>query len=386
VLRYVGLWDPDRDDAALLDACAAALERAGAPVRRLAADGGLVTRYRPLAPRGELVVRPARPRDAAGSGGLAQFTVDVDQVDAGGPRAWAALREALVRLAGDVRPLVLVCPVELGVDQLPEPPAEDAEEYFRTGWADLGRLPAWAGALGGVGDPVEGGGRWWSDDARLAGDAGPVADGRALSRRLYAAWVRAAQPPPAADRTVPPPLPPRPRVWFWDADRDEDALSDAVVDWSDGPEQAGLPARTVRIGNTGEPGWYPVELVPGADVPVAASLDMLRAAVAAVRPSWAALLPDAGFAVPGLDPAVPASGIVWNVWASTGWLGSERTARLRTALDGAHREEFAGGTLYVVQPGLVPGAHLAPWCADPPARTDHLVEAAAILAEAARAT
>ena len=115
-------------------------------------------------------------------------------------------------------------------------------------------------------------------------------------------------------------------------------------------------------------------------------LELLRRWVSVLRPTWGAFLPDSGIAVPGLTPEIPSTGVLPNVWVSGTWTADDLGRRLLAILDGAYREDFAGGTLLVTDPTLVPGAELAEWCHDPDARWDRLVDAAALLAALARSS
>ena len=74
------------------------------------------------------------------------------------------------------------------------------------------------------------------------------------------------------------------------------------------------------------------------------------------------------------------TGVLVNPWVSRDWAGAE-LAELETALAGAHREELAGGVLWVTEPGLadLPDAS---W-ADRDTRWDRLVDVAAILSRIA---
>jgi hypothetical protein len=109
----------------------------------------------------------------------------------------------------------------------------------------------------------------------------------------------------------------------------------------------------------------------------AAALDLLRATVAAVKPSWAAVQPAGGLAVPGMDPDLPMTGVLVNPWVSRSWAGEDGVARLDRVLAGAHREEVADGVLWVTDPRLadLPDGS---W-ADDDTRWERLVAAADLL-------
>lgn len=173
-----------------------------------------------------------------------------------------------------------------------------------------------------------------------------------------------------------------PELWFWAADRSDEQLIADVRSWA---TREGHPPDDVGVGPNGLPGWFPVVLELGEDVDAATGLVPLRRAVAAVHPSWAALLPESGIAVPGLAPDIPSTGVLPNVWVNDAWIDGQRE-RLLHVLEGAHREELAGGVLIMTDQDLVPDGRFADWCYDPAARWDRLVDAAAVLAAAARAS
>jgi hypothetical protein len=392
---WIGLWDPDRSDDQLLEACAAFLERQGARVNRIITEDGesavQFSHYQALCPPDDdMLVEPGR--EDGGPGGLVQIVVPVDYFDEH-PRlkpakAWARMRGALERLLADVRPLLMVCPVELPVDELPDPPPEISELLFDVGWVDPNRLDdrrrrAFDEALRGGPRAEVAGGWWWSADANLDPSGRGVEDAHALSRAVYSAWTGDAAPEPAEDEGWPSDMPTGlPELWFWSTDRDEDQLAADVSTWA---VSEGLPPESIKVGPNGEPGWFPVvsELDPAEDPKT--GLERLRRAVVSVRSSWAALLPESGIAIPGLTPDIPSTGVLPNVWVSDAWL-SDRRVRLEAVLDGAHREALAEGVLLVTDPALLPDGRFAGWCYDPAARWDRLVDAASVLAEAARAS
>jgi hypothetical protein len=389
---WIGLWDPERDDRELLEACAASLAGAGARVRRATGDDGramvVVDHYPALCPPGEeLAVEP--PRDAANlGGGLVALAVPLPWLDEqpDPAAAWARFLDALGRLLADVQPLLVACPVELGVDELPDPDPADADGLFQTGWVNHRRLDprrreAFDHALRDGPRAELAGGWWWSahPDRDPAGRG--AADGRGLSRAVYAAWTGHAAPEPPLAEVVEEAAG-EPQLWLWAADRDDHQLLADVAAWA---ERAGYQPGDVELGTEGAPGWLPVIVSLGAGTEPATGLARLRDVVGAVKPSWAALQPESGLLVPGVDPDIPSTGVLEHVWVSHGWIGGHLD-RLAEVLDGAHREELAGGTLFVTEPGLLPRDRLAGWAGDPEVRWDRLVEAAMVLAEAARAS
>jgi hypothetical protein len=391
---WIGMWDPERDDAALLEACAVSLEGAGARVRRTTHDDGramvVVDHYPALCPPGEdLAVEP--PRDASNlGGGLVATALRMPWFDEQPEpaAAWARFLEAIGRLLADVQPLLVACPVELGVDELPDPDPADADGLFRTGWVDPDRLDpprreAFDRALRDGPRTELAGGWWWSADPDRDPAHRGAADGSGLSRAIYAAWTGDAVPAaPLPVMTAADASASEPQLWWWAADRADGQLLADVAAWA---EREGYHQGDVELGTEGAPGWFPVIVSLGWGADPAGGLASLRRAVAAVRPSWAALQPESGLLVPGVDLEIPASGVLEHVWVGHDWIGG-RLDRLAQVLDGAHREELAGGTLFVTDPGLSPQGRFADWARDPEARWDRLVEAAVVLAEAARAS
>ncbi|MGH9039597.1 MAG: hypothetical protein ACRDZ3_05145 [Acidimicrobiia bacterium] len=393
---WIGVWDPDRTDDELSAACAASFERRGARVvPKITEDGRRVIRishYEALCPPGDyLLVEPGR--EDAGPGGLVQIVVPIDYFEEP-PRlkpakAWARMRTALERLLTDVRPLLMVCPVELSVDLVPDPPEELSELLFNVGWVDPQRLDERqrrafdeALLLGPRADVA--GGWWWSGDPNLEAEGRTADDPRSLARAVYGAWTRRPAPGPDTREEWPDDLPTaQPELWFWAAERTDEALEADIARWG-GDE--GVPPERIGVGTNGEPGWFPVVVELDPDGGVTVGINLLRRAVASVRLSWGAFLPESGIAVPGLTPEIPSTGVLPNVWVSDGWLVGEARAEVEAALDGAHREELEGGVLLVTDPEVLPDGDFAGWCYDPAARGDRLVDAASILARTARAS
>ena len=392
---WVGLWEPDTTDAALLEACAASLERAGARITRDTDDAGspyaLCRRYEALCPPDdELVLEPGRP--SGGPGGLVALILPVDHFDQHPklkpPKAWARMRRALERLLNDVRPLLVACPVEFSVEDLPAPTPEVSAALFGTGWVAHDRLDgrqrdAFERALRGGPRSDMAGGWWWSahPDLDPAGRGAP--DAEALSDAIYGAWTGKTAPPPG-----PEPAPydgpwAAPELWFWDAQRDDDQL---LADTAAVARGLGLDPEATDLGPNGEPGWFPVVVDITGDRSLPDCLELLRRCVTTLQPTWGAFLPDSGFVVPGLTPEIPSTGVLPNVWVNGAWTADDLGRRLLATLDGAYREDFAGGTLLVTDPTLVPGAEMAEWCHDLDARWNRLVDAAALLAALARSS
>jgi hypothetical protein len=171
---------------------------------------------------------------------------------------------------------------------------------------------------------------------------------------------------------------------FWAADRDDEPLLADVRNWA---AANGYEPDTVELHSDlgGAPGWLPVRLPLDPDAVPTLWLDALRAAVAAVQPSWGALKLGSDFGVPGLDPTFLTTAWLENVWVRHDWIG-DRLAGLTRHLDGAHRETLSGGTLFVTNPRAVPSEQLADWCSDDDTLQNHLSHAAGILGLAARAS
>jgi hypothetical protein len=394
---WVGLWEPDTTDAALLEACAASLERAGARVTRGTDDAGspyaLCRRYEALCPPDdELVLEPGRL--SGGPGGLVALILPVDHFDQHPKlkpaKAWARMRRALERLLADVRPLLVACPIELSVEDLPAPPPEAAGLLFVTGWVapdrlDSGRREAFERALRNGPRAEMAGGWWWSahPDLDPAGRGAP--DAEALSDAVYEAWTGQGAPPVSPAPEALPAGGPwgAAELWFWDAGRDDDQLlADAVA----AALTEGLDSASVDLGPNGAPGWFPVVISLDGHQSLSDGLELLRRWIGVLMPTWGALLPESGIAVPGLTPEIPSTGVLPNVWVNGAWTADDLGRRLLATLEGAHREDLAGGTLLVTDPMLVPGAELAEWCHDPEVRWDRLVDAAALLAALARSS
>lgn len=390
---WIGIWDPDMDDATMLEKCGDSLRRAGARVRtERGASGGLsveVSRYDAFAEPGEVVGITAS-RSVEGSGGLVEFVVSWEYFDTGGrvaaPLAWARFREALAQLIADVRPLIVVCPVECAVDELPDPPAEAAYDLFQTGWVDPTRLApsqrsAFARVLEGGPRSELVGGWWWSDYAPLDPGGRGSDDSEALSQALYEAWTGrgvVGRGVPTADLDLPLALT---EVWLWSSERNERELLRETADWA---ASKNVDVEGIAVGPNGEPGFFPitVELEAGDK----RGIELVRRMASDLRASWVAFMPESGLAVPGLTPDIPSTGVLFNFWVADAWIGVDALGELDDILAGAHRETLADGTLFVTDPSTLPDGRFADWCRDPAARWDRLVDAAAVLARHAGAT
>ena len=98
-------------------------------------------------------------------------------------------------------------------------------------------------------------------------------------------------------------------------------------------------------------------------------LEDLRKAVVTVEPDWAALQPRGGFAVPGLDLNLPASGVLDHPWVRRQWIG-DRRRQLRSALAPVTPEPVGDGLLFVTardprNPAPTRGCGRRPLCGTP---------------------
>ena len=265
-------------------------------------------------------------------------------------------------LVSGVRPLIATVAVEEPPDALPDPGWQAATGLLSAGWVDVERCSAVRRlrferlAESGLAVPYGGGLAWGltavvrPEDAARAAGIGPWVAAAAA----YEAWTgRAADlepdlPPPSPDED---PAAPVPQVWWWSQGEDPATVRSRVAGLLPEPVEA-------RVDTSGDPGWQAViaDLERGE---AAAGLELLRSSVAGVRPSWAALQPAGGLAVPGMDPDLPMTGVLVNPWVSREWAG-DALPRLDRALSGAHREELGDGVLWVTDPRLadVPDAVL----------------------------
>jgi len=377
---HVGLYDPDRDGEALREAARVNLMLAGADVER--ADVWEVRSGTPLAAGGRRAWLEVLPRDGAG---LVDVVVELGDLVLEPPEARHDLLLAALDLVGVVRPVLATVTVEEPPDGLPDPGWPEASTLLVAGWVD----PARAGAArrlrferlaeAGVAVPYADGLAWGLDAVVRPGLPSRTAEAPAwvVAAAAYEAWTgREAElpqpgPPPRPDDD---PTAAIPQLWWWSQAEDPDAvlarvgaaLPDGVESWVD---------------PSGEPGWQAVITNLGRGR-AAAGLDLLRDGVAAVRPSWAAVQPAGGLAVPGMDPSLPMTGVLANPWVSREWAGAE-LPELEAALAGTHREEVGDGVLWVTDPRLADLPDES-W-SDDDVRWDRLVAVAAILSRIAHA-
>jgi hypothetical protein len=403
VLLSVGLTDPDRSGEELLEACLRSLSDSGAEAERTSRPytGGPMLRlgtYPALNPRGGSVeVRVGH--DLEGElRSLIHFWVPIDpERDGDGPSGvWHRFREAAVRLAGDVRPLVAVWGDKAVTSELDFSPDMFAAHMYWEGWVDPARFDAArraqldAALSGGPRGEWAGGWRW--SPAKLEDDPSEITPGeaRAARARSEAVWEAITGRPrseldewheQARSRHA---GSLRPRLMVWAADRDDEQLLGDVRDWAaaNGFEPDLVDLRS-DVG--GPPGWLPAQVRLGRDDGGQVWLDALRSAVAQIKPSWGALKLGNDVGIPGMDPNHPTIGRLENVWVRDDWIG-DRLGDLNRYLDGSYRETWSGGRLFVTGPDLVPGGRLAEWCSDRDTLQNHLSKAAAVLGLAARAS
>jgi hypothetical protein len=204
----------------------------------------------------------------------------------------------------------------------------------------------------------------------------------AVVAAAYEAWTGMATEPPDDAPLGFDPSTPIPQVWWWSQGEDPEAVRLRVDAAASGDVVAdGARPRAAYVDPSGEPGWQAVvvDLAPGA---AAEGLGLLRSTVGAVRPSWAALQPAGGLAVPGMDPDIPETGVLVNAWVSREWVGDQLSA-LEDVFAGAYREELADGVLWVTDSRIAELPDAAAW-GDDDARWERLVAAADVLGGLAR--
>jgi hypothetical protein len=406
VLMSFGLFDPERSGEELVDACMRSLSHVGAQVERTNrpfGGGEAMVRlgtYPPLNPRGgDLEVRTWLDEIEDTPRSLVTCDLFIDPERDGGDDpsgVWRRFREAAVRLAGDVRPLISTWGNESANFDLDYASDLFAAHMYWEGWVDPARFDAarraQLDAALSAGPRGEWAGGWWWWPAELDDDPSEItpAQARAARTRSEAIWTAVTGRSRSdldeyreRQRSQGYGLP-RPRLMFWAADRDDERLLDDVRDWGAANSH---PPGEVDLGSDigGGPGWLPVQVPLDPEAEPTVWLDALRAAVAAVQPSWGALQVGNDGGVPGLDPTFLTIAWLENVWVRHDWIG-DRLAALTRHLDGAHRETLAGGTLLVTNPRAVPSEQLADWCSDDDTLRNHLSHAAGILGLAARAS
>lgn len=399
VYIYLTLWDPQRSDEELLVAAWKWLERSGA--RGMPMDFGESPVIRlwnapPFLEPGSQTRLAVEEGDHPGG----QVTLNVDEFwvchvarEHRQPRAeverlqadrYAAFYVAVDRMLEVVRPFLAAWPAEVPVDEMPTLD-DDGSTVLTEGWVDVDRLDsvrreALAGVLGDALVPVGGGWRWTRVSDGRAKQIGDVLAGRLPPRAVPeadGADDERADIPPFFD------------LVFWAADRSDEQLLADVAAWA---AAEGLSDDQVELSDQGDgPGWLPVRVDlfefeelswDRFDDLLAAGLDMLRRAAAAVRPSWIGLSPGPGFLVPG-SFRDEFTGYLGDVWVRRSWVGDELLSELDAVADGAYREEVADGVLLVTEPGWA-GVSIE-W-SDPDERIDRLQEVIEVLARAARAS
>jgi hypothetical protein len=377
---HCGLYDPDRPTDELLAATADAALAAG------------------LGPAlGASVV--AIPFE--GRGGLVDLRIEYADLAPELRSPWTAIGSRLAEVITSVQPALAAAGHDLEPGSLPSMTWTQARTLLEVGWVRLSTLtPQQHAAFESLrrrrlvrrsGDGLTWGtGRMWAlTDGILRGD------GEDLTAAVFEAWTGTTAAPrtPARDLVAElgidsnPFLPEAevdqdelnrvspPELWFWHHDLDEDELVRRV--------ETALPQYEVAYDEDQSERWRPVVAYPPTGLTDQESLlQDLRTAVVTVEPDWAALQPRGGFAVPGLDPDLPASGVLDHPWVRRQWIG-DRSAALRAALAPVAPEPVGDGLLFVTardprNPGADPGV----WPSSA-ARYAAVVEAARILADAA---
>lgn len=385
---HVGLWDDRRDSGALLEEIRVHLLVEGADVPAESSDTSLtVTGGTPLVGPDRTVTIESM---AATRGGLVQLVIGVGDLSVRPVEDWRELMTAVSGVVTGVRPVLATVAVEEPPDALPDPSWAAASPLLGTGWVDVKRCTTvqrlrFADLVDlGIAAP-HGDGLAWSDDAALSltGRVSPAAP-LAVAAAVFEAWtgIAAAAPDPATD--VADPSLPIPQVWWWSQGEDPEAVRlrvEAATGTAGSPGSNGAATPKPYVDPSGDPGWQPViaDLPPGA---AGDGLELLRSTVEQVRPSWAALQPAGGLAVPGMDPEIPATGVLVNPWVSREWM-AEDLVTLERIFEGAYREEFAGGVLWVTDCRVAQLPDAAAW-SDDDARWERLVAAADVLGGTAR--
>lgn len=391
-LMYLGMWDARRDSRTLYADVAAALERDGA---RLDPATVAVWDHEHFSPAGEAGdLDYLEPNN--GEGGLVQLDWSTGSVEGGGTAAWRRLNDAVAALVLAVRPTLATVSDEWPADgYLPDPDWDDASHLFWEGWVDLAGLTPQRRARfeelarRGLAAPL-GPGLWWTANKP---EVGPVELPRplpldprrhpdyALAAEVYHAWTGRTAPEP---EDTGPPVPLRfgrtTDLWFWSTDREQTQRRVFELLAPRGYESIYVDE------GIEDDRWRPIMAVHelGFDQPVPNALADLRDVVAAAPMAWAALHRNNGMVLPGYAPSDDiVSGQVEHPWVSLDWIGAD-LPRLDAALAGCHREELAGGVLYVTDPALAPDTEFGPGWDDKDTRMARITAAAVILGVAQR--
>ena len=378
---HCGLYCPDRSTDTLLAETSWAARRAGLD----AAVGASVV---------------AVPH--AGPGGLVDLRIRYSDLAPALREPWTAMGSRLAEVLTTVRPALAAINQESATARLPQLTWPEASDLLDVGWVrettltpaqreafEALRRRRWVRRLG---DGLTwGAGRMWSlSDGILRGD------GEDLTAAVFEAWTgtpalpRTPAPAPELEPDLEPGDLPRPapevdqdelnalnppELWFWHHALDEDELVDRVA--------TALPQYEVEYDDMAQERWRPIVAYPPAGVTDQESLlQDLRKAVVTVEPDWAALQPRRGFAVPGLDPNLPATGLLDHPWVSRRWIGDHLT-QLRAALGPVTPEEVGDGLLFVTaRDPRAPQAGSTPWVSSDE-RYAAVVEAARVLGEVA---
>jgi hypothetical protein len=377
---HCGMYDPDRSTDTLLAETAWAARRAGL-------GAGV----------GASVVAVPHP----GPGGLVEVLIRYPDLAPALREPWTAMGSRLAEVLTTVRPALAAINQKSETARLPQLTWSEAQDLLDVGWVrettltpaqreafEALRRRRWVRRLG---DGLTwGAGRMWSlSDGILRGD------GEDLTAAVFEAWTgtpaspRTPSPDPLAELVFESnPLLPEaevdqdelnrvnpPELWFWHHDLDEDDLVRRVA--------TALPRYEVEYDEDQNERWRAVVAYPPAQLTDQESLlQDLRQAVVTVEPDWAALQPRGGFAVPGLDPDLPASGVLDHPWVRRQWIG-DRLPQLRAALGPVTPEVVGDGLLFVTaRDPRAPQTGATPWVSSDE-RYAAVVEAARILGEAA---
>jgi hypothetical protein len=383
-LMSVGFWSATDSELALFDRLMQALEGQGAAVTRYDQRAAHVQDHPCFAPSGETgdieVLQCAY-------GSLVEIAWSIGSIDHQPWSAWDAVRRSVVPLITAVRPTLAVVAEESSNEPLPDPDWVQASSLFTAGWVDTQTCTVKQRAsflrLKDAGWAIEiDSGIWWNSWRELSGDASAnLPKRRDLAAAVYQAWTGRIAPPAepgAATSHTAEDMAPR-QLWFWSHDHPANELAQRV-------ERAVRPrGLSAYVWDFGQPSPWPfviARFMPQGRS-IAELLDDLRAVVGEVGPSWAGVQPKGGFLMPGPEVEHPAMGMITHPWVSRRWIGSE-LPRLEEVLAGSHREEIAGGILWVTDPSLAPGTEFTDAWLDEDEHFERLSAAADILGQAAR--